>query len=326
VAAAQGKAAVAASNGTSQIPPSPPSARKRPVRTVALLILAIFCGWAFGLASARFLSSSPGKADSRFQFYRELLGPIISDPAHETEIALGNPRLLRYVGSNDHEAPSGSPAINLRVPPALEKVLSPSANDPQAHYRFHFLTLADTEYTEIGDAISAFNLSQLMRSLGRSPRLTESRFVNWGAMRNVHMILLGTAQMSAWTQEGLERANFSMEQDAILNARPLSGEPKAYERSVNGKILEDYGLIWMARSPSGSRQLLMAGLTSEGTAGVSDFFCDPDRMRLVYEQLRAASKKEPIPAEWQVVLHIHARENVPRQINLISLRAGGMNR
>ncbi len=323
--------AVAPSNGTGRILSiDPPAPRKNRVRTAALWILAVVLGCALGWASARFIPSSPAKVEPRFGFYRELLGPIVTDPAHETEIALSNPRLLRYVGTNDRETPSSPTALNLRVPlalePGLEKVLSPSASDPQTQYRFHFLTLADSEYTEIGDAVSAFNLSQLMRSLGRSPRLTESRFVNWGAMRNVHMILVGTPQMSAWTQEGLEKANFSMEHDAILNARPLAGEPKMYERSVKGKTLEDYGLIWMARSLSGSRQLLMAGLTSAGTAGVSDFFCDPDRMRPVYEQLRAASNKEPIVSEWQVLLHIHARENVPLQINLVSLRAGGVSR
>jgi hypothetical protein len=81
----------------------------------------------------------------------------------------------------------------------------------------------------------------------------------------------------------------------------------------------------MARSPSGSRQLLMAGLTSAGTAGVGDFFCDPDRMRPVYEQLRAGSRKGAIPSNWQVLLHIHARENVPLQVSFVSLRADGIN-
>jgi hypothetical protein len=161
-----------------------------------------------------------------------------------------------------------------------------------------------------------------MRSLGRSPRLTESRFLNWGAMRNVHLILLGAPHMNAWAQQSLRRSNFTMEPDAITNSRPLPGEQQTYSRSIEGNILEDYGLIWMARSPSGSRQLLMAGLTSAGTGGVSDFFCDPDRMRPVYERLRAVSKNGSIVSEWQVLLHIRARENVPLQIDFVSLRAG----
>ncbi len=113
--------------------------------------------------------------------------------------------------------------------------------------------------------------------------------------------------------------------NAVYRDPPLTGR-RTYSRSVSGNNLEDYGLIWMARSPSGSRQLLMAGLTSAGTGGVSEFFCDPDRMRPVYEQLRAASKNRSIVPEWQVLLHIHARENVPLQIDFISLRASGVER
>lgn len=327
VAAGKSPAAGALLNGTTHTPSiNSPSASRFPAYAAVLITLAVFSGCVLGLTLARFIPGSWVKAESRFDFYRELLGPIVTDPAHETEIALSNPRLLLYVGSNDPKTPPWPSTVNLRVSPEFEEVLNPSANDSETQYRYHFLTLEDGDYTGIGEAISAFNLSQLMRSLGRSPRLTESRFLNWRAMRNVHMILLGAPQMSAWTQEGLERANFTMEHDTILNARPLSGERRTYDRSANGKILEDYGLIWMARLPSGSRQLLMAGLTSAGTAGVSEFFCDPDRMRPVYEQLRAASKKRSIVSEWQVLLHIHARENVPIQINLISLRAGGMNR
>ncbi|MGC2660667.1 MAG: hypothetical protein WA324_22145 [Bryobacteraceae bacterium] len=326
-AVARGEAAGGPRNGMSgTLSIDSRSASQRRARKAALALVAVCVGWVFGLISARYMSGISVKADSRYEFYRELLGPIASDLAHETEIALSNPRLLVYVGSNDPATPPWPSTVNARVSSEFEKMLNPSANDMQAKYPFHFLTLADQDYTEIGEAISAFNLSQLLRSLGRSPRLTESRFLNWRAMRNVHVILLGAPQMSAWAQESLERSNFTMERDAITNARPLSGERRTYHRSVDGSTLEDYGLIWMARSPSGSRQLLMAGLTSAGTGSVSDFFCDPDRMRPVYEQLRAASKNGSIVSEWQVLLHIHARENVPLQVNFVSLRAGGINR
>ncbi len=326
-ATAGGEAAGARLNGLSPILSidSHSGSQRRP-RKAALLLLAVCFAWVLGWISAHFISGFSVKVDSRYEFYRELLGPIATDLSQETEIAISNPRLLLYVGSNDHATPPWPSTVNARVPPALEKMLNPSANDVQAKYPFHFLTLADQDYTEIGEAISAFNLSQLLRTLGRSARLTESRFLNWKAMRNVHLILLGAPQVSAWAQESLERSNFTMERDAITNARPLSGERQTYNRSVNGNNLEDYGLIWMAQSPSGSRQLLMAGLTSAGTGGVSEFFCDPDRMRPVYEQLRAASKNRSIVPEWQVLLHIHARENVPLQIDFVSLRASGVER
>lgn len=302
------------------------SAAQGRLRYSALLLLVISLGWAGGAISTGFMSSLFVKADSRYNFYRELLGPIAGDSAHETEIALSNPRLWLYAGSDNPAAPAWRSTLDVRVPAEIEKTLNRSANDVQANYPFHFLTLADQDYTGMGEAVSAFNFCQLMHHFDRPLRLTQARFLNWGATRNVHLILLGAPHMSSWVQESLGQSNFTMEHEAITNARPLPGERKAYYRSVSGSGLDDYGLIWMARLPSGSRQLLIAGLTSAGTAGVGDYFCDPDRMRPVYERLRAASKNGPIPSDWQVLLHIHARDNVPIQVSFVSLRVESANR
>ena len=289
-----------------------------------LLLLIICLSWGLGVMSARLMSSASRKADSRYAFYRELLGPIGIDSVHETEIALSNPRLLLYVGSNNPTAPIWPSTLNARVPAELEKTLNPAANDVQADYPFHFLSLADQDYTGMGEAVSAFNLSQLMGHIDRPLRLTQARFLNWGAARNVHLILLGAPQLSSWVRQSLGQANFTMEHEAITNAQPLPGERKAYNRSLNGSGFEDYGLIWMARMPSGLRQLLIAGLTSAGTAGVGDFFCDPERMRPVYDRLRTASRNRTIPSDWQVLLHIQARENVPLEVSFVSLRVDGL--
>lgn len=302
------------------------SAAQGSFRQSGLLLLAMGVGLALGMLSVRLISGPSTKTDSRYAFYRELLGPIATDATHETEIALSNPRLLLYVGSDNPATPPWPSAVNARVPAELEKLLNPSANDIQAKYPFHFLTLADWDYTGIGEAMSAFNLSQLMRHIDRPLRLTEARFLNWGAARNVHLILLGAPQMSSWVQASLRQSNFTMEHEGITNARPLSGERKVYKRAIDGNGFEDYGLIWMAHLPSGLRQLLLAGLTSAGTAGVGDFFCDPDRMRPVYQQLRAGSADGSMPSDWQVLLHIHARENVPLEVSFVSLRVDGMNR
>ena len=324
---APGEFNVAALNGPGRLSAFGfPGAAHERFRKTILLVLVICLGWGLGVMSARLLSSASEKTDSRYGFYRELLGPIASDSAHETEIALSNPRLLLYVGSNNPAAPIWPSTANARVPAGLEKTLNPSANDVQANYPFHFLTLADQDYTGMGEAVSAFNLGQLMHHIRRPSRLTQARFLNWGGARNVHLILLGAPQLSSWVQQSLGQSNFTMEHEAITNARPLPGERKAYNRSLNGSGFEDYGLIWMARLPSGLRQLLLAGLTSAGTAGVGDFFCDPDRMRPVYDRLRNASTNRSIPSDWQVLLRIHARENVPLEVSFVSLRADGLNR
>ena len=76
----------------------------------------------------------------------------------------------------------------------------------------------------------------------------------------------------------------------------------------------------MTKSPSGTRILVLAGLSSAGTAGVGEFFSDPERMRPVYKQLRAGSKTGRFPESWQVLLRIEAREDVPITVNPVAIR------
>jgi hypothetical protein len=76
----------------------------------------------------------------------------------------------------------------------------------------------------------------------------------------------------------------------------------------------------MSQSPSGSRMLVLAGLTSTGTAGVGDFFVDPNQMKPVFDKLKAASPKGSIPANWQVLVRITARDDVPLNVSLVTLR------
>ena len=264
------------SNGASPVIPLAPRQSIRPGFRTTILFFVVAClSWLVGVGSARLIPTKRVQPGDRYEFYRDLLGPIATDAGRETEIVLSNPR---------------------------------------------------QDYTGLGEAVAAFNVGRLMYRIDRPIRLTEARFLNWAAARKVHFILLGAPQMSSWVQECSPPSNFAMEHDAITNARPLPGELKAYRPSGAGDVLDDYGLIWMARSPAGSRQLLMAGLTSVGTAGVGDFFCDPDRMRPVYAQLRAAARNGSIPSDWQVLLHVHARDNVPLEVSLVSFRANGTNR
>src|SRR5262249_33297686 len=139
------------------------------------------------------------------------------------------------------------------------------------------------------------------------------------AARKEHLILLGAPHMSAWTLRSLSQVNFIMDHDLIRNTHPLPGEQEIYPNHKVGDVQEDHGLIWMARTPSGSRLLLLAGLSSTGTAGIGEFLCDPERMRPIYDKLKAA-KSGSMPEQWQVLLKITARDNVPVDVSFVSLR------
>ena len=128
--------------------------------------------------------------------------------------------------------------------------------------------------------------------------------------------------MTPWTQTNLANANFKWEHNIIYNSHPRPGEQAVYMQNFDGRVLVDYGLIWMSQSPSGSRMLVLAGLTSTGTAGVGNFLVDPDEMKPVFERLKAASPNGSIPANWQVLVRITARDDVPLNISFVTLRIG----
>jgi hypothetical protein len=133
-------------------------------------------------------------------------------------------------------------------------------------------------------------------------------------------VILGAPHESSFVQSTLSAANFTIGYNSIHNAHPLPGEQVDYSKSADGGAIEDYGLIWMTKSPSGTRILVLAGLSSSGTAGVGEFFCDPERMELVYKQLRAESKTGAFPESWQVLLRIEAREYVPIKVSPVAVR------
>jgi hypothetical protein len=289
-----------------------------------LCLVFLFVGWRFGTLHATSTPRRDLPVNARYAFYKELLGPIATDPQQETKIVLSNPALFLFRGSASSAPPPDADRgeKKIPVPRSLAPHLTGGADDPRAEFPYHYLALDTTDYTGLGEAESAFNLEKLFTALQRPAQLTEGRFLNWDEAREQHLILLGARHMTPWTQSNLTSANFKWEHNVIYNSRPRSGEQPVYMQKFDGRVLVDYGLIWMSQSPSGSRMLVLAGLTSTGTAGVGDFFVDPNQMKPVFDKLKAASPKGSIPANWQVLVRITARDDVPLNVSLVTLRVG----
>ena len=292
-----------------------------------LLAVAVFtAGWAAGRSRWR---TAAGSADrGQYSFYKELLGPLATDPQRATYIVLSNPVLYLYRGSA--MVPSRGEADGweqqVPIPPSLAGQLESRATDYRADPGTPFLALDKTDYTGLGEAKTAFRLQKLFDAFDRSPNLTEARFLNWESAQDQHLIFLGAPHMSPWIQNNLAPVAFTMDHDVIRNLHPVPGEQAVYARGFHGKELDDYGLIWMSRSPSGSQMLVLAGLTSTGTAGVGSFFADPEQMRPVFEKLKAATPDHTVPDHWQVLLSIAARDKVPLHVSFVTLRTGSGKR
>jgi hypothetical protein len=226
-----------------------------------------------------------------------------------------------YLGSNDPKQYPNVPGSSIVLDPKLATQLAPGANDVQAQFQYRSLVLDTTDYTGMGEAKAAFEIGALFQHLGQETQVTEARFLNWEDARSINLVMLGAPQMNTWIQSGLPHADFDMQHDMIVNRHPLAGEQGVYTRSRSTSGATDYGLIWMAKTPSGAQILVLAGMTSSGTAGVGEFFANPGKMRLVYDQLKQASKSGTIPENWQVLLQIISKDDIPLQVTPLAFHA-----
>jgi hypothetical protein len=296
--------------------PAADRSRLRPTLLYAMgLAAAVLLGW--WLHSAR---DRREQSTSAYSFYDDLLGPIGLNGPGNTEIALTNPHVLLYLGLNSPGPALGVSPKDIPVPADMAAVINKSANDNQADFPYHHFFVDYTNYTGIGEAKAAFGLARTLQATGRRAELTEERFLNWETARQDQLVILGAPHESKFVQDTLSAANFTIGYDSIHNAHPLPGEQNEYVRSRANDVIEDYGLIWMTRSPSGTRVLVLAGLTSAGTAGVGEFFADPQRMWPVYQQLQAAARPGSFPDSWQVLVRIEARQDVPVSVTPIAVR------
>jgi hypothetical protein len=266
------------------------------------------------------LHGHSARTDDAYSFYNDLLGPIGVDGPEKTQIALTNPHVLLYLGLKSPGPTLGVTPNDIPVPADMATVLNRSANDNQADFPYHHFFVDLNNYTGMGEAKAAFGLARTLEATGRNAELTEERFLNWETARQEQLVILGAPHESKFVQDTLSAANFTILYDSIHNAHPLPGERSDYSRSHNGDVLDDYGLIWMTQSPSGARILVLAGLSSAGTAGVGEFFSDPARMKGIYQQLRAAAGSEHFPDSWQVLLRIQARQDVPVNVTPVAVR------
>jgi hypothetical protein len=285
------------------------------VGSLCLAFLAL--GWCIGALHAR--NAQQPFTNPEYSFYKELLGPIATDPQQETTIVLSNPPVLV---SHERDSPTATDGEKeLLLPPHLARQLLSRPNDTRAALPYYYLSSDTTDYTGAGEAQTAFELRKLFDILNRPTQLTEARFLNWEQARNQHLISLG-----ACTQSSGMPADFEIGRGAIHNTHPQPGEPSLYEPRSDGNAAEDYGLIWMSQSASGSRMLVLAGLTSTGTAGVGSFFSDPNQMKPIFQRLKRSSPDGSIPANWQVLLRITARDDVPLKVSMVAFRVPNTNR
>lgn len=263
----------------------------------------------------------PASPPSDFSIYKDLFGALGANPRRDALLVLSNPRIMTYFVSNANSDPAGNSGISIAVPKDFKSVLNPILNEKDQNRPFLFLNATREGYTGIGEAIAAFHLGRLMNLLGRRVRLTQGRFLNWDHIAKQDLILLGGPHSNDWSYESDAQSNFSIVSNSIVNAKPLRGEQATYSSNQS----TDYALIQKLTTPYQFEVLLLAGISNAGTAAAGEFVSDPERMKVVYKELRNAAGGSKFPSSWEVLLKVAVRDGLPLDSSVVSLRAGTAN-
>lgn len=272
------------------------------------------------------LPSPPGAvAGEDYSIYDDLLGTLGRLHNHETQLVLGNPKVIVFFGSmtptSYWAAEPGSSAVP--APKDLDRIFSSALNGKDREMPFHFFQITGQTYTGTGEATAAFNLGRLMDLLNRPVHITQARFINWDNVQEQDMILMGGPSSNDWTNRVEPRTDFIFSERSVLNLRPLPGEQKEYtleEAPPGGGAMAEYGFIKMHTTANGFRTLLLAGLSSAGTAGVTEFFATPAKMKAVAGRIAAAVPGKPFPYDWQVLVRITVQDGLPIETSAVTIR------
>ncbi len=317
------EASAAAAEAPVEEPEAPKRGRRLAIGALAAAFLLVTATAAW-LARENLLlrGHEPGAASGKYSFYPELLGSLGLTRGRETLLVLSNPPVLVYYGSESSQ-PEGPPGSAVRAPEEMQKLPAFTFNKRDSARPYHYLGLSRGEFTGMGEAVAAYGVGELMRTLRRPLRLTQCRFLNWDHVPKQDLILLGGPASSDWRFQNDARSNFVFVADRIENANPLPGEGKQYKREASENTAADradYGVVRMATSPFGFKMLLLAGLSSAGTAAAAEFFCTPEKMEPIYRRLRAASSGKAFPPDWEVLVRTTVRDGLPVDTTALAVR------
>lgn len=308
------RVADAAAEGTEDNPPQARPASQTPPRSISET-----GGSPHGLAKVR----------ESYAFYGELLGGLNERDPQLTLINLSNPKVMYSFACSSPSPPDYLGRHSVPISPELAKLLPANTNDIALPFasvtpEHHFLHPTDDEYTGMGEAVCAFHLGRLLQILDRPVHITQARFLTWDKASRDNLIILGLPLMNAWADANLVVPNFRFISASWHNTQPRTGEKKRYDCELESRPGErgftDYGIAFMQPLPNGNRVLLLAAASSYGTLGLGEFFCNPDRMRPIYEALKTRARNRVFPSTYEILIKIRIMDSLPIETTIVACR------
>lgn len=279
------------------------------------------------IISNRNLQSRVDEKDSTVQRIRNSYGFVWAPFLHNnnpTLVTLSNPIVYRASNHADPEE-----LIKKGVKLSAEEVLTlknaggfrlPLRNNGNAQ-----LVPAFNMYTGIGEAIGGFQISSMLREVGETIQLKQSRSITSDDLKNYDLVLLGSVYANQWSKPLSVKENFVYsDKTTIVNLDPRNREQTEYKASFNpltGELIEDHALISVTPGVSKDKSIMvLAGIYSEGTQAAVEFVTNINYINELNRKLRELGADKKAPMYFQAILRVGIENSFPTKIDLVTVR------
>jgi hypothetical protein len=290
----------------------------------ALLLFVFAVGWPI-LSKRSPAAPRLASQNSLDPAIRELWGPWLNNPSGAS-ICFSN-RMMAIVKHYDKPVSLGIVPGRMKASPAEDANFRRAFSlSPEGYI---YLT-PSAEQTKMGEAMSGVYLASLLTAGKTSVDSTESRFINWQALRSENLIIFGYSENNEWIDPLLAQYPFHVlrtEGDRlrrIANTRPVAGERSEFRMHISRNAddpTRDYALISMLPGVDGVHQLLLInGLDSECTREATAYLTDPASVRTLLSRMRLVAPRHAGAWRFQMVLDTEIRDKVPTRSSIAALR------
>lgn len=163
-------------------------------------------------------------------------------------------------------------------------------------------------YVSAGEVRCLVRLLSMFSSLGVSVEASGTRFSFWNALKDFHLILLGSARTNRFLDSLQGRCPFLIGDDHIENSQPKTGEKRFYRRSPDKRghmdRLTDFALFTRIPSMREGRVISMVAANhAKATEGAGEFLTSENEVRQLLEYMGLDEAAE-LPSFFQVLLRI----------------------
>lgn len=186
----------------------------------------------------------------------------------------------------------------------------------------HFILLHPNVGSPLwGDVAGALGAVRTLAAYGVKHQVLPERVLKPYALRGRNVLLFGNPEYSPAIRQFVQDAPFRVEYDteshweAVVNHKPLPGEPAAFRRSSGDDNFGVITVIAEERDETRSSQIVIfSGLTSAGTQAAEEFFSSPADLGDLQRRFQAEGitrGSNAWPQSYQVVVEATTDINLP---------------